>query len=327
MRTRSFWTAAVAAVMASAAAGAAPASDYPTRPVTFVVPYAPGGATDLFARLLGQKLEQRLGKPFVVENKPGASATIAASAVARSAPDGYTLMMASSTPMALNVTVRKSLPYDPTVDLAPVALVARVPFVLVVNPSLPVQSVADLVKLAREKPGQLSYATPGPGTFHHLNAEMFKALFGLDLVNVPYKGSLPGLNDVIGGHVAMMFSDVPPALPLIQAGKLRALGVTTLQRVASAPDIPPLAEVGVPGYDASSWHMVATQGSVPKDIIGKLHAALKAIMSDPDVVQALTRDGTIPQLSPPPDELKQFVKSEIVRWGEVVKKAGIAGTE
>src|SRR5262245_7266786 len=316
-----------AAAMACAAAGAAPASDYPTRPVTFVVPYAPGGATDLFARLLGQKLEQRLGKPFVVENKPGASATIAASAVARSAPDGHTLMMASSTPMALNVTVRKSLPYDPTVDLAPVALVARVPFVLVVNPSLPVQSVADLVKLAREKPGQLSYATPGPGTFHHLNAEMFKALFGLDLVNVPYKGSLPGLNDVIGGHVAMMFSDVPPALPLIQAGKLRALGVTTWRRVASAPDIPPLAEVGVPGYDASSWHMVATQGSVPKDIIDKLHVALKAIMSDPDVVQALTRDGTIPQLSPPPGELKQFVKSEIVRWGEVVKKAGIAGTE
>jgi tripartite-type tricarboxylate transporter receptor subunit TctC len=320
-------TAAVAAAITCMAVGTAPASDYPTRPVTFVVPYAPGGATDLFARLLGQKLEQRLGKPFVVENKPGASATIAASAVARSAPDGYTLMMASSTPMALNVTVRKSLPYDPTVDLAPIALVARVPFVLVVNPSLPVQSVADLIKLAKEKPGQLSYATPGPGTFHHLNAEMFKTRFGLDLVNVPYKGTLPGLNDVIGGHVAMMFSDVPPALPLIAAGKLRALGVTTLQRVASAPDIPPLAEVGVPGYDASSWHMVATQGSVPKPIIDKLHATLTAIMSDPDVVQALIRDGTIPQVSPPPDELKQFVKSEIVRWGEVVRKAGIAGTE
>jgi tripartite-type tricarboxylate transporter receptor subunit TctC len=320
-------TAVVAAAITCMAVGTTLASDYPTRPVTFVVPYAPGGATDLFARLLGQKLEQRLGKPFVVENKPGASATIAASAVARSAPDGYTLMMASSTPMALNVTVRKSLPYDPTVDLAPIALVARVPFVLVVNPSLPVQSVADLIKLAKEKPGQLSYATPGPGTFHHLNAEMFKTLFGLDLVNVPYKGTLPGLNDVIGGHVAMMFSDVPPALPLIAAGKLRALGVTTLQRVASAPDIPPLAEVGVPGYDASSWHMVATQGSVPKPIIDKLHATLTAIMSDPDVVQALIRDGTIPQVSPPPDELKQFVKSEIVRWGEVVRKAGIAGTE
>jgi tripartite-type tricarboxylate transporter receptor subunit TctC len=320
-------TAVVAAAITCMAVGTTLASDYPTRPVTFVVPYAPGGATDLFARLLGQKLEQRLGKPFVVENKPGASATIAASAVARSAPDGYTLMMASSTPMALNVTVRKSLPYDPTVDLAPIALVARVPFVLVVNPSLPVQSVADLIKLAKEKPGQLSYATPGPGTFHHLNAEMFKTLFGLDLVNVPYKGTLPGLNDVIGGHVAMMFSDVPPALPLIAAGKLRALGVTTLQRVASAPDIPPLAEVGVPGYDASSWHMVATQGSVPKPIVDKLHATLKAIMSDPDVVQALIRDGTIPQVSPPPDELRQFVKSEIVRWGEVVRKAGIAGTE
>jgi len=144
---------------------------------------------------------------------------------------------------------------------------------------------------------------------------------------VPYKGSLPGLNDVIGGHVALMFSDVPPALPLIQAGKLRALGVTTLQRVASAPDIPPLAEVGAPGYDASSWHMVVTQAGTPREIVDKLHATLKAIMGDPEVVAALTRNGTIPQVSPPPDELKSFVKSEIVRWGEVVKKAGIAGTE
>jgi len=222
----------------------ASAQEYPARPVTFVVPYVPGGATDLFARLLGQKLEQRLGKPFVIENKPGASAVIAATAVARSAPDGYTIMMASSTPMALNVTVRKSLPYDPTVDLVPLALVARVPYVLVVNPELPVRSVADLVRLAKEKPGTLAFGTPGPGTFHHLNAELFKTTFGLDLIHVPYKGTLPALNDVVGGHIQFMFSDVPPALPLVAAGKLRALGVSTKARVSAAPDIPPLNEVG-----------------------------------------------------------------------------------
>jgi tripartite-type tricarboxylate transporter receptor subunit TctC len=305
----------------------AAAQDYPNRPITFVVPYTPGGVTDMFARLLGQKLEQRLGKPFVIENRPGASAVTATTAVARAAPDGYTIMMASSTPMALNVSVRKSLPYDPTKDLTPLALIARVPFVLVVNPALPVHSVADLVRLAKEKPGALSYGTPGPGTFHHLNAEMFKSAFGLDLVHVPYKGTLPALNDVIGGHISMMFADVPPAAPLIQAGKLRALGVTTPERVPAVADLPPLAEVGIPGHNAASWHMVATTGGVPKEIVERLAAELRAIMADPAVQEALIRDGAIPQVSPPPDELKRFVASEIVRWGKVVQQAGIAGSE
>ena len=203
----------------SADRAAAQASDYPNRPVTFIVPFAPGGVTSLFARVLGQKLEQRLGKPFVVENRPGGGGVTAASAVAHATPDGYTIMMASSTVLAINVTVRKNLPYDPRKDLAPIALLARVPFVLVVNPSLPIQSVADLVKLAKEKPGQLSFGTPGPGTFHHLNAEMFKGIFGLDLVHVPYKGSAPALNDLVGGHIQMMFCDVPPAMSLIESRK------------------------------------------------------------------------------------------------------------
>jgi len=309
--------------------GATPAlaQDYPSRPVTFVVPYAPGGATDLFARVLGHKLEQRLGRPFVIENKPGASAIIAATAVARSAGDGYTLMMASSTPMALNVTVRKSLPYDPTVDLAPVALVARVPYVLVVNPELPVHSVADLVKLVKERPGNISFGTPGTGTFHHLNAELFKSMFGLDLIHVPYKGTLPALTDIMAGHIQFMFSDVPPALGLIKAGKLRALGVTTRERVTAAPDIPPLADVGMPGYDTASWHMVATQGHVPREIVAKLNTEIRAVMSDPEVERNLIRDGAIPQVTPDPDALKAFVKSEIVRWGKIVEAAGIAGSE
>jgi len=303
------------------------AQDYPNRPVTFVVPFAPGGVTTLFARILGQKLEQRLGKPFIVENRPGAGGVTAAVAVAQAPPDGHTLIMASSTMLAINVSVRKNLPYDPRKDLTPVALLARVPFVLVVNPSLPIQSVADLVKLAKDKPGQLSFGTPGPGTFHHLNGEMFKHLFGLDIVHVPYKGSAPALNDLVGGHIQMMFSDVPPALTLIQAGKVRALGVTTAQRVAPLPDVAPLAEVGVPGYDTASWHTVTTTANVPRPIVDKLHGAIREIMSDSAVIETLAKDGTLPQVSPSPDELRQFVETEIVRWGKVVQQAGIAGSE
>jgi len=311
----------------SADCAQAQAPSHSNRPVTFVVPYAPGGATDILARMLGQKLAQRLGKPFIIENRPGASAVTAATAVAHAVPDGYTIMMASSTPMALNVILRKNLPYDPTKDLTPLALIARVPYVLVVNPALAIHSVEDLVKLAKSKPGEVTYGTPGAGTFHHLNTEMLKTRFELNLVHVPYKGTVPALNDIIGGHIALMFSDLPPALPLIQAAKLRAIGVTTAQRVQAAPDIPPLAEVGIPGYDASSWHMVVTTGNTPNEIVDKLHQELRAIMDDPAIRQALITDGAIPQTSPVPDELKRFVQSEIVRWGKVVENAGIAGSE
>jgi tripartite-type tricarboxylate transporter receptor subunit TctC len=314
------------ALIACGPAAAQPAH-YPTRPVSFIVPFAPGGVTSLFARVLGAKLEQRLGKPFVVENRPGGGGVTAAAAVASAPPDGYTIMMASSTVLAVNVTMRKHLPYDPRRDLTPIALLARVPFVLVVNPALPIQSVADLVKLAKEKPGQFSFGTPGPGTFHHLNAEMFKGIFGLDLVHVPYKGSAPALNDLVGGHIQMMFCDVPPAMSLIQAGKIRALGVTTKQRVPAVADIPPLAEVGVPGYDTASWHTVTTTGNVPKPIIDKLSGHIREIMSDASVTEALIKDGAIPQVSPSPEEMRRFVESEIVRWGKVVEQAGLAGSE
>jgi tripartite-type tricarboxylate transporter receptor subunit TctC len=314
------------ALMAALAVCAA-ATDYPARPVTFLVPFAPGGVTDLFARLISQNLEKRLGEPFVVENKPGGSGITAAMDVVHATPDGYTIMMASSTLLALNVTVRKSLPYDPLKDLLPVSLLARVPFVLVVNPDLPVHSVADLVKLAKDKPGQITFATPGPGTFHHLNAELFKSIFGIDIIQVPYKGEVPALTDLAGGYVQMMFSGVPPALPLIRAGKLRALGVTTAQRVPAAPDILPLAEVGIPGYDAASWHTVTTTANVPAEIVDRLHSTIAEIMSDRAVVEALNREGAIPQQSPPPDELKRFVASEIARWGKVVQQAGLASSE
>src|SRR6186997_374272 len=299
------------------------AKEYPSKPVTFVVPFAPGGSTGLIARIIGQKLEPRLGKPFVVDHRAGGGGVIGVTQVAHGTPDGYTIMMASSTALAINVNVRKTLPYDPRKDITPIALLARMPYVLVVNPDLPVKSVADLVQLAKEKPGQLSFASVGPGTIHHLNAEMFKSIFNIDVVHVPYKGSAPALQDVVGGHVQFMFVDAPPTKALIEAGKIRALGVTTLQRVAALPEVPPLAEVGIPNYNTASWHSVSTTAGVPKDIVDKLAAEIRAVMSDPEVQKLLLAEGAIPQISPPPEEFKKYVDAEIVRWGALVEKAGI----
>jgi len=247
------------------------AAEYPDRQVTFVVPFAPGGGTDILARLLGQKLSERFGKPFVIENRPGAGTVTAAVQVAKSTADGYTIMMATSGTMAKNQTLYKKLSYRPNRDLVLVALICHVPFVLVVNPALPVHSVADLVKLAQERP--LSYGSGGAGAFHHLMGELFKTSLGIPMTHVPYKGTLPALNDVIAGHIQLMFSDLAPAYPLIQAGKVRALGVTTAQRAPAAPEIPPLAEVGVPGFDWAAWQSVAAPGGTPKEILAKLNGA------------------------------------------------------
>ncbi len=302
-------------------------SDFPNRPITLVVPLAPGGSNDILARLVGQKLEKKFGKPVIIENRPGAGGITAAVGLVRGPADGYTMITASSTMMSLNVTIRKQMPYDPRKDLIPIAMTVRTPFVLVVNPALPVHSVDDLVKLAREKKGQLSFGTPGPATFHRLSAEILKNMFGLDFIHVPYKGTVPALNDVAGGHIAFMFADIPPALALIRAGKLRALGVTTGQRVEALNEVPPLKDVGMPGFDASSWHTIAINAGVPREIIEKLAAAIREGMADPAVKDILARDGAIPVVSPPVDELRRFVDSETERWGKVIEQAGLAGSE
>jgi tripartite-type tricarboxylate transporter receptor subunit TctC len=318
---------AVAALALLAFAGAAFAQDYPTRPVNFIVPYVAGGGTDLLARLIAKGLERRLGKPFVIDNRPGAGTVIAATAAARSAPDGYTLFMATSTPMAINVSMHKSLPYDPTTDLAPVGLVAQVPFYLVINPSLPIHSVADLVALAKAKPGTLSIASSGAGSAPHLYAELLKSLLGIEMTHVPYKGGAQSVQDVIAGHVSMVFSEWTTARPLIQTGKVRALGVSTAKRVTAAPDIPSLAEAGVTGYDAAAWQMVVAPARTPADIVNKLNAELRAIVTEADIRQEILDRGMEAIVSPPPEELARFVKSEIVRWRKVVERAGIAGSQ
>jgi tripartite-type tricarboxylate transporter receptor subunit TctC len=314
------WLAA-ASLSLLCASGAA-AQNYPTRPVTIIVPYAAGGGTDLLARMVGQKLEQRLGKSFVVENRPGGGTVIAALAVAKAPPDGYTLLMGTSTPLAINATLHKKLPYDPATDFMPLALVANVPFVLVVNPSLPIKSVNELIKFAKANPKSLSYGTSGPGSPHHLYAELFKSMTGIEMTHVPYKGSVPAITDVVAGHIPLMFCDLAPAQPMIKEGKVRALGVSSAVRVASLPDVAPIAEVGVPGFEAVAWQMLVAPANTPQPIVDTLYKEMKVVLALPEIKQRINELGMIPIDSPSPDELARYVKTEIVRWGEVVKKSG-----
>jgi tripartite-type tricarboxylate transporter receptor subunit TctC len=320
------WVAAMAVTVVCAVADAR-AQDYPNRPVTIVAPAAPGGLYSLFARLVGTKLEQRFGKPFVVENRPGASSVVGTLSVVRAAPDGHTLMVATSSTMATNLTLFKALPYDPRTDLTPVALIARVPEVLVVNAALPVQSVADIAKLAKETPGGLHFGSAGPGTAQHLGGEMLKAALGVQLTHVPYKGMQPAISDVAGGHIAMTFSPIPIALPMIQAGKVKPIGLSMAQRIAALPGVAPLSEVGVKDFDAASWFMLVAPGKTPPDIVTRLATELHAIGSDAATREEFVRLGLVPVDSSSPDALKRFVESEIVRWGNVVRQAGLAGSE
>ncbi len=316
--------AATMLLVAARIARAQDADDYPTHQVAFIVPFAPDGGTDLVARLLSEKLQEQLGQHFVVENRPGSGTVIATNFVAKSPPDGYTLMMAVSS-LAIDATLYKKLPYDPAKDLALVALVASVPFVLVVNPSLPVYSVDDLVNLAKKK--TLSFGSGGVGAFHHLAAEVFAAKTGIKLNHVPYRGTAPALKDLVAGYTQMMFTDLGPALPLINAGKLRPLAVTTTQRFAALPDVPPLAEAGVPGFDLAAWQGVIAPAKTPANIKDRLNAELNGIVAMPNVRARLHDLGMNPIGTGSPQQLASFLTSEIVRWGKIVEAAGIAKSE
>jgi len=303
------------------------AQDYPARFVTMVSPYAAGGGADLLARVVAQKLTDRLGRSFVVENRLGAGGVIAAASVARALPDGYTLFMATSTQLAIQVTLHKTLPYDPASDFAPVALIASVPFVLMVNPSLGVHSAGELIRLAKERPGALSYGSSGVGGPPHLYMELLQSMTGARLTHVPYKGTAQAIVDVVAGHIPVMFSDIAPAVSLLKDGRLRALGISSAARFQALPDIPPLAEAGVPGFDAVAWTMLVAPARTPKAIIDRLAAETRRIVAAPDVQKVLIDTGNNPLSSPPPDELQAYLKTEIVRWGKVVAQAGIAGSE
>jgi tripartite-type tricarboxylate transporter receptor subunit TctC len=305
-------------------AGAQP---YPARPITLVVPFAPGGGTELLARLLAQRLEQRLGKPVIIENRPGGGGVNGAVSVAHAAPDGHTLLMAPAPVMAINATLHKKLPYDPLADFTPLALLVASPYVLVVTPSLPAQSVSELIKLAKDKPGALAFASAGPGTPHHLFPELLKGMAGIEMMHVPYRGSVPALTDVAAGHVQLMFSDIPPALALINEGKVRALGVSTKERVAVLPHIAPIAEQGVEGFDAASWQMIVAPALTPEEVIERLHTEIKGFMVQPETKEQIAKMGLLPVNTPSVSALQIFVETEITRWGKVVEQAGIAGSQ
>ena len=314
------WLLAFFFVLATSAG--ALAQDYPTRDVMFIVPTGAGAATDLLARILAPQLSERLGKPFVVENRPGAGTLTASNAVAKSAPDGYTILMGTSTPLAINATLYKHLPYDPAKDFVPLALIATIPFVLVVNNDLPVHSVSELIAYAKAHPGELSYGSTGPGTPFHLNAELFSAMTGIKMVHVPYRAVVDAQVDLMGGRIQVMFTDFTSSVQLIKAGKMRALGVTTQTRAAAMPDLAPIAELGVPGFNAAAWQMVVAPAATPRPIIDKLHDTLETIMALPATRDAITRIGLVPAENASIEQLQAFVRSEIVRWGEIVKRSG-----
>ena len=314
-------------ILSSFTATAAPAEEpgeYPTHQVSFVVPYASGGGTDTLAHLLAGILQQQFGKPFAVLNRPGEGTVIATNFVAKSPPDGYTIMMAVST-LAIDATLYRKLPYDPAKDLVLLALVASVPFVLVVSASLPVYTVDDLIKLSKQRP--LSYGSGGIGAFHHLAGALFAKMAGINMTHVPYRGTLPALNDLVGGYIQLMFTDYGPAEGLINGGKLQPLAVTTTKRLAALPDVPPLADVGVPGYDIAAWQGVVAPAKTPDVIVAKLNTQLNAAVTLPDVSVRLGGLGMIPIGKGSPDELASFLKGEFVRWGTIVQTAGLAKSQ
>ena len=317
---------AAIAMMTAFAWTPAEAQQYPTRPVTIMVPFAAGGGSDLLARLVAQNLERRLGKPFVIENRPGAGTTLAAMAAVRAAPDGYTLMQATSSTMAINVTMAKSLPYEPLKDLIPVALYSSSPFFLVVPVESPMKSVKDVIDAAKAKPNGLNYGSGGPGSMHHLSTELLMSLSGIQMTHVPYKATPPALNDLIAGHIQILFGDTTSLLPLIQQGRLRPLAVTTAKRSPAAPDVPTVGET-VPGFESASWQMMVAPGQTPKEIVTLLNREVHSIFSDQSVIAELERRGVGPAVTGPPDEVEAFVKKEIVRWSDVVRRAGLAGTQ
>jgi tripartite-type tricarboxylate transporter receptor subunit TctC len=303
------------------------AQDYPIRPVTIVVPYAAGGGTDILGRLVAQRLEQQLGRAFIIEDRPGAGGTTGAGFVARANPDGYTLLMAPSPTLAVAITIYKNLSYDPLADFIPLALIAQTPFVLVVNPSLPVHSIAELIALAKAEPGKLAFGSAGPGTPHHLYAELFKSMTGTQMGHVPYRGSLPLLTDVVAGHIPLTFIDFGPSVGMLRAGKVRPLGISTKARLAQFPDIPTIAEAGVAGFDAASWQMIVAPARTPRPIVDKLHRELLSAVALPEFKDQIINGGMLPMDNPSVEGLQDFVKAEIVRWGAVVQRAGLAGTE
>lgn len=305
--------------MPSASAQTAPA--YPARPIRVVVPFPPGGPTDVVARLIGHKMTERWGQQVVIDNRAGAGGTIGAELVARAAPDGYVLVMGSTANMAVNVTLYPKLSYDPVRDFAPVNLAAVTPNLFVVHPGFPSHSIAEFIALAKAKPGTINYATGGTGTPSHLAAELFSTMAGIKMNHVPYKGSIPALTDIMGGQVTLMFDSMASALPFVKSGKLRALAQTGAKRVAALPDLATVGESGLPGYEVAGWFGLFAPANTPREIVVKLSAEITAILALADVKERYVALGAEPGPGNP-DEFAAFLRSEIARWAKVIRESG-----
>ncbi len=311
-----------AAALAALCSPAALAQDgaYPSKPVRIVVPLTAGGPTDILARIIGQQLSERLGQPVLIENKPGAGSNIGADYVAKSAPDGYTLFMGTSGPLSINASLYGKLPFNPLTDFSPIVLIASAPFVVAVNPSLPAKSVKDFVALAKSKPGQLNFGAV-PGSAAHLATELFKSTANLDMAFVPYKGAAPATNDLIAGQIQLSFASTPGVMPSVKAGKLVPLAVTSAKRIAQLPDVPTVAEAGVPGYEASVWYGLVAPAKTPAAIINRLNAEVSKILQDPAMRQKLAAND-FEAAGSTPEQFDAYIKSETAKWAKVVKSSG-----
>ena len=310
-----------------AGSGCANAQSYPTRQVIIVVPYAAGGGIDVIARMLAQRFTEKLGQPFVVENRLGAGGVIASTFVAKAPPDGYTLLLASDAQFAIQVPLRKNLPYNPVKDFAPIGIAGSTPFALLVNPSLPANSLSEFIALARSKPGDLAYGSSGVGGTPHLVMEMFTSMSGTTLRHIPYKGTSQALNDLISGTIPVMFSGLTGIPGLLNAGRVRALGVSSPSRLKILPAVPPIAEAGLPGFEAFGFVILAAPTGTPRSIVDRLHGELNEVNQSPAVQEKYDSIGYLTDVSPTPEETGRFIEKQIDVWTNVVAKAGLTHTQ
>ena len=308
--------------------GALIAQEYPTRPVTIVLPLAAGSGMDSIARLYAEPLAQTLGKPVVIDNRPGAALMLAATAVATAPPDGYTLLVSTAAPMAINPVLYKQVSYNAEKDFEPISLYVKSPFVLVVDPALPVKTVPELIKYVKESGKPLTYSSPGAGVAQHLSMEFMKQRFGLEITHVPYRNTPQSISDIAAGHVNMGFAEAGASVPLIKDGKLRALAVSSSTRLGVLPDVPPFSEAaGAPDFEAVSWHALFAPANTPKTIVDRLHQDLKKIMTAPEMQKKIADLGLIPMDPPSLPETRVYLASERTKWGALVRKLGLEGTQ
>ncbi len=313
---------AVLLPVSAAAQPQPPAQAWPSRAVRIVVPFGPGGSADFVGRLLGQRLTETLGQPVIVENRPGAGAMLGNEVVAKSPPDGYTLTIGTLGPFAVNQSLFRKVPYDSQRDFAPITLTGASSHVLVVHPSMPVKSMSDLIALAKQRPGQMTFASSGIGNATHLTGELFKSMAGLDVVHVPYKGGGAAVADLIGGHVAFSFASMPSAMPHVRVGRLRALAVAPAQRVSTAPELPTVAESGLPGFSSEDWQGVLAPAKTPQDILMRLNGEIHKVLGSPEVREKLDAQGFQVRLSTP-QQFADLIRSEAAKWAKIVKEANI----